>query len=495
VKRRASVILILLLLFCLLAGDDSLIYLRFSDATSLDPGKTRDQYSGMVTSSIFEGLVRCKTGTQTIEPCLARKWIMSPDGKKWIFYLRRGVYFHDGREFDTDAVIYSFRRRMERYSEYPKWKLFFPNIIRVAKLDKYTVEINLSRTFAPFLTALTDPVAFIVAPGTYDQEQFKPLGTGPFRFVSWEKGKSIILDRNDRYWEKNIRISRVIFKILKNPIWRIEQLKNGHADVLAIRSADEYNQFVGVRGVNIITTPSRGTFFLAFNTSKKPFNRLEVRRAFSHLIDKDVMIKQIFQNFASPANSPLPPHILGFHDQQPHHEFSIEKAHSLLHQAGYPNGFTCTIFFLKGDVGEQKIADIFARNASLIGVKIIKKPFPFEELFDKIKSREHDMIIRGWVAGPDPDIYLYSNFTQEEGNLNWAYYHNPRLVSLLQQAREELDSEKRIALYRKIQEIIYLEVPWIPLYHLNYLIVHRSNIRNLYFNSNSFLIFKDAYKF
>jgi peptide/nickel transport system substrate-binding protein len=281
---------------------------------------------------------------------------------------------------------------------------------------------------------------------------------------------------------------------MENPSWRIKQLKSGNADVLSIRSADEYNQFLGVRGININITPSQGTFFLAFNTSKKPFDRVEVRQAFSHLIDKEVMIKQIFQNFAVPAHTLLQPHVLGFHDRLTQHEFSLEKARFLLNKAGYGNGFICTIYFLRGDVGEQKIADIFVRNAEQINVKVIKKSFPFPELFGKLKNREHDMIIRGWVAGPDPDIFLYANFTRGEGNINWAYYDNPELISLLDKGREELDPSRRISIYRRAQEIIHREVPLIPLYHLNYLIVHSEKVKNVYFDSNSYTIFKDVIK-
>jgi ABC-type transport system substrate-binding protein len=143
-------------------------------------------------------------------------------------------------------------------------------------------------------------------------------------------------------------------------------------------------------------------------------------------------------------------------------------------------------------VGEQKIADVFVRNARLVRINVIKKALPFEELFRMITRGEHDMVIRGWVAGPDPDISLYANFTMEPGNMNWAYYQNPELVSLLNRARVERNRNIRIKLYQTAQDIIHREVPWIPLYHLNYLIIHQSNLKNIYFNSNSYITFKDA---
>ncbi len=476
------------------AQDNPIIFLRFSDAIFIDPGKSRCLYSGEVISNIFEGLVRYQEGGQVIESCLAEKWQTSPDGKTWTFTLRRSVYFHNGRELDAGSVVYSFRTRMQHSNEYSKWKLFFPYIKSIRARGKYRVEIKLNRTFAPFLAALTDTVAFIVYKGSYDHPVFQPIGTGAFKFQNWVKGQYIVLEKNPQYWEHPVQTSKLIFKVVENPVWRIEQLKKGNADVIAIRSANEYNQFLGIRNIIIATTPSQGTSFLAFNTTKKPFNQVLVRRAFAHLIDKQVMIRQIFQQFATPARTPLPPQILGFNDQINHSPFSIQKSRELLRQAGYANGFSCALYFLEGDLGEQKIADCFVRNARQVGITIEKKPYPFQILFEKIKNGEHDMIIRGWVAGPDPDIFLYANFTMEDGNSNWAFYKNPDLIALLKEARQVLSNSLRITLYRKAQEIIYQQVPWIPLYHLNHLIIHTKQVKNLFFNSNSHIIFKNSYK-
>lgn len=492
-KSLTACILLGLSLFIFSAQDNSIIYLRFSDANNLDPGKSRDQYSGEVTSNIFEGLVRYRKDSQVIESCLAEKWVNSPDGKVWTFTLRQGVRFHNGKELDASSVIYSFQTRINRRAEYPKWKLFFPYMESVKAMGKYQVRIELNQPFAPFLAALSDPVAFIVFRGTCDRPDFEPVGTGPFRFGSWIRGKQISLLKHTGYWEHRVQISKVTFKVVPNPVWRIEELKKGNADVLSIRSANEYNQFLGSRDVVISTTPSQGTFFLAFNTDKKPFDQVLVRRAFAHLIDKQVMIRQVFQQFATPAITPLPPHIMGFHNGIDHYPFNIKEAKKLLRQAGYASGFSCSLYFLEGDVGEQKIADIFVRNAKQVGITVEKKPYPFQILFRKIRRKEHDMTIRGWVAGPDPDIFLYANFTMGPGNANWANYENPRLISILNQGRQELNVSQRIAMYRTAQEIIYRDVPWIPLYHLNYLIIHTIQVKNIYFDSNSFIKFKDCF--
>ena len=232
-KSLISFLISIVIITTLFSETNSLIYLRFSDSISLDPGKTKDRYSGEVISNIFKGLVRFKKNKDIIEPSLAKKWDIKDKGKKWIFHIRQGIYFHNGKIFDAEDVVYSFKKRIEKgNTEYKKWQLFFPYISEVKAINRYTVEIELQKPFAPFLTALTDPVAYIVPAGSYDQSNFQPIGTGPFKFEKWVAGQYIIIEKNSKYWESEIRISKVIFKIVPNLTMRMTQLKYGNADVL-----------------------------------------------------------------------------------------------------------------------------------------------------------------------------------------------------------------------------------------------------------------------
>jgi peptide/nickel transport system substrate-binding protein len=217
-----------------------------------------------------------------------------------------------------------------------------------------------------------------------------------------------------------------------------------------------------------------------------------VRRAVAHLIDKKTLIRQIFQNFAIPAATPLPPQVFGFNPRISHHPFDLERARSLLKQAGIRGGFSCKFLFLKDDEGERRIADAFVRNAALIGIEIEKDAKPFPEIMRTLRAGSHDILLRGWNAGPDPDLFLFTNFTMDPGNSNRAYYSNTELTRLLRSARETLDPKKRRDMYHRIQEIIFTDVPWIPLYHRHDLIVHNIRLKHLFLNANSFLIFRDT---
>lgn len=160
----------------LFSSPDSIIYLRISDSNTLDPGKYEDIYSGEVISNIFEGLCRFKKGSFEIEPCLAEKWEIKDNGKKWIFYLRKGVQFHSGETFDSRSVVYSFIKRKERVNkEYVGWNTLFGYINEVKAIGQYKVVMHLSKPYAPLLVALTDPYSFIVSAGSYNCKGFTLL--------------------------------------------------------------------------------------------------------------------------------------------------------------------------------------------------------------------------------------------------------------------------------------------------------------------------------
>ncbi len=485
----------ILLFFNLYSSRDTIIYVRTIDSASMEPGKAVDFYSNQVLSNIFEGLVRFKKETLIIEPCLARSWEAKDNGKRWIFRLRRGVKFHNGEIFDAKAVVKSFKRRMGNYrSEYEKWEYFFPYLKDIKLIDRYTVEIVLNKAYAPFLTALTDPAASIVAPGCYKGNSFKPIGTGPFKFEKWEKGKFLIIKRNEFYWDGKTGLSKVTYKIVKNTGTKFLHIKNNIADISEIRSAKEYEEFKGDKEVRFLFFPSFRIHYLAFNTKKEPFNKVEIRRVFCHLIDKKMLIRHVFQNLAIPAVTPIPPYLFGFNKKIVDYDYNIVKVKELLKKSGLENGFECSIFYEKTNMALNKIANILIENAKPLNIFIKKAPLSFNEMLKRVDRGEHDMVLVGWIAGPDPDSFLYPTLTMKKGSKNRAHYDNPELTSILEEARKTLQKGKRVKLYERAQEIIHNDAPWNPLFHLKSTVVYNKKVRNLYIDANGYLIFKSAIK-
>jgi peptide/nickel transport system substrate-binding protein len=477
------------------AEDNFIVYLRPADAINLNPWQADDYYSNEVAANIFEGLVRFKKNSTSIEPCLAIAWKVSEGGKLWHFTLRRGVRFHDGTPFDAQAVLYSFQTRLKsKQSLYPRLSFLFSFITRIRSTSPFTVEITLDRPYAPFLIALADSAAFIQPAGSGRKGSFLPVGTGPFRFLSWAKGRSLILTRNPDYWGGGTRVNKVIFKVMSDSLGRLLQIRNGSADMAPIQSGKEYDELARNNEIVMYSNPSIVTHYLGFNTRKKPFDNREVRAAFLHLINKEYIVKQVFQNLAVPAYNPLPQPLFPDQKIQPLNSYNLDVARILLKRAGLPNGFRCSLYFADGQKGIQEIADILAIYARKVGIQITKVKLPFIELVKAAGRGEHDLLLMGWTTGPDPDFFLYPLFTFGPGNRNRFFYENPELTRLLDQGKTTLDKVQRERIYSQALDILKKDVPWIPIFHLMNIIACNRKVTGPGFTPLGQVIFREVTK-
>ena len=475
------------------AEGPSIIYLRPTDAINLNPWQADDRYSNEIAANIFEGLVRFKKNSTAIEPCLATSWSISEDGKRWRFNLRQGVNFHDNSPFNAQAVIYSFQSRLEKkQTAYQRLSSLFSFITNIRISNPYSIEITLDRPYAPFLIALADSAAFIQSPTAGRSSPYLPVGTGPFRFSSWSKGRSLILNRNPGYWAGTGKMEKIIFKVMPDSLGRLLQIKNGSADLTAIQSAKEYEELSHHNEISILSNPSISTHYLAFNTRKKPFDRKEVRAVFLHIINKENMIKQIFQKLAEPADSPLPLPIYPGGKAVPLQNFDLNVARSLLKTEGLENGFDCTLHFAQGQEGIEEIADLLTLFAKKVKIKINKIKLPFAELVKIANRGEHDLLLMGWSTGPDPDFFLYPLFTFSAGNRNRFFYENPDLTRLLDLGKITLDAQKRNRIYQDALAILKKDVPWIPLFHLIDTMASSNKVSGLGFTPLGQILFRDV---
>ncbi len=492
--RIAAWLSILLLASGAVAGD-SIIYLRPADALNLNPWQADDFYSNEIAANIFEGLVRFKKNSTAVEPCLATSWKISADGRRWQFTLRRGVHFHDGTAFDARAVLHSFQSRLEnKPSDLQRMSPLFSFITGVRSLGPFLVEITLDRPYAPFLVALADSAAFIQSPKSAPSASFVPVGTGAYRFAAWSKDRSLILTRHSRYWGGKPGVEKVVFKVMPDPLGRLLQIRNGSADMTVIQSGKEFEELSLRSDIAILSNPSISTHYLGFNTRRKPFDRVEVRTAFQHVIPKGNMVKKIFQNLAQPAFTPLPPPLFPNQQAEPEDRFDLETARSLLKAAGFPNGFTCTLYYADGQQGIQEIVDLLALMARNIRVTIRKIRLPFPELVKAAGRGEHDMLILGWSSGPDPDFFLYPLFTLSPGNRNRFFYENAALTRLLDQGQATMDPRRRERFYLDALDILQQDVPWMPLFHLIDNLACSRRINGLFFTPLGQVIFREVTK-
>ena len=480
----------------------TLVFAKGGDAVELDPADVTDGESVTVMNNIFEGLVRYKPGTTEVEPWLATKWDVSPDGLVWTFYLRQGVKFHDGTPFNADAVVFSFERQRDpnhpfhKYGKWEYWQWCFSEIKKTEKVDDYTVKITLDHPFAPFLSTMAMFTAYIVSPTNCekwgDQWFAHPVGTGPFKFVEWVKGDHITLEKNPDYWGEKAKIDKLIFKVIPDASQRLLSLQKGEVQGMEFPNPDDLAKIEQDANLQILSEPGLNVGYLAMNMGtdtpgfEKPFGDVRVRQAINYAINKKAIVDQLYKGTAVVAKNPIPPTLWGYNDAIQDYEYNPEKAKELLKEAGYPNGFKTKLWAMPVSrpymFDPQKIATAIQADLKAVGIDAEIVTYDWGTYLQKTENGEHPMALLGWTADyADPDDFLYVLLDSDSATVgsagNIAFYRNPEVHNLNIQAQRETDQTKRAEIYKKVQEIVHNDAPWVPLAHAKQILVFNKNVK------------------
>lgn len=477
----------------------TLIVGRANDSISLDPANTTEMDSIKVTVNIFETLVKYEREGSNIVPGLAESWRSTEDGLTWTFYLRRGVKFHDGSNFDANAVVFNFERWMDISNPYHNgqfsyWNYVFggfPGFIESVKApSNYTVEIKLSKPYAPFLNILVMPVFGIESPEAikeYKEEVYKhPVGTGPFCFKSWETKSSIILTRNENYWSTPAKVEELEFRVIPSSHERLEQLKMGEIHIADNLGPDDVAVIEEDRELQLYLRPSFNVGYIALNNEKAPFDNRLVRTAISHAINKEEMIKEVFADIAKPAKTFIPPTLWGYNDSIVEKEYNPQKAIELLKEAGYPKGFKATLWVMDNSRNyfpkPKETAEYIKKSLKRVNIDIIIQTFDWDEYLNRINNGEHQMALIGWTGdNMDPDNFLYTLLSSDNAKPgvagNYSFYKNSEVDLLLRQARETNNIVFRKDLYRRLLNMVNYDMPSTPLVHTMPVVATRSTVR------------------
>ncbi|MDF9409560.1 MAG: Periplasmic dipeptide transport protein precursor [Pelotomaculum sp. PtaB.Bin013] len=454
---------------------DTLIYARSGDSVTLDPAMSQDEESYKVISNIFEGLVRFKPGTTEVEPCLAEAWQVSADGREWTFYLRKNVKFHDGTPFNAEAVQFNVERQMppNRTENMAYASFVFGMVESVKTINPYTVKFSLKYPYAPFLNNLAMPAAApIVSPAAAsalgDNFSVNPIGTGPFKFGSWEKGKKLILNKNLDYWGKQPQCNRLVFTVVNNSRLRSLALKMHMADIIDEITPQDA-RLLEQSGYSIIKKPGLDLSYLGFFTDKKPFDNPEVRRAISMSIDREQIIATLFHSESHVADGPLPPGVLGYDPGIRLHPYDPIGAKELLARNGFGGNPKITIITytdprIYNPAGGEKLAEAIRADLALVGVDVEIKAYSWQQYKEALYKEEGNAFLYGWISdNGDPDNFLYTLLSSSQiGNgLNSSHYRNDEIDMLLAKAQQEKDRLSREELYHKAVKIIVQDAPWV----------------------------------
>lgn len=463
-----------------------LIYGKGGDAVGLDPAIVTDGESFIVTQQIFETLVKYGEDDTEIKPGLAKSWEVSDDAKTYTFKLETGIKFHDGTDFNADAVVKNFQRWAKSKDEgkFAYYASMFGGfegdeghvIKEVKAIDASTVEFTLNRPQAPFLKNLAMPTFAIASPDGIEKEgddfTKNPSGTGPFKFKSWKPGDTIEVVKNDDYWQDGLpKLDGVTFKVIKDNSARLNAAIKGEIDLMDGLNPSDISKVTGDEKLQIFERASMNVGYFAFNVEKAPFDKKEVRQAISHLINKKEIIDNFYEGTAEPAKNPMPPSVSGYNDKIEDYDYDVEKAKELLKKAGLEDGFKMDLWAMPVPrpymPDGQKVAEAIQASLKQVGIEANIVSYEWAAYLEKVQAGEAQSFMMGWTGdNGDADNFLYTLLDKDNiGSNNYARYANDEVHELLIEAQSTADEAKRNELYGKAQEIIHDEAPWVPLVH------------------------------
>jgi peptide/nickel transport system substrate-binding protein len=467
------------------AGEPSTVnFLIESAPTNLDPRVGTDSFSERIDGLIFDSLVAHDQRLNVV-PDLAQRW-ETPDPLTYIFHLRRGVNFHDGRPFTSADVKYTFESILSGSVKTAKAGSF--RIIQsIDAPDPLTVTFHLREPYASFLWDLTRPGIGIVPQGSGREAAAHPIGTGPFRFVSSRIDEDIVVERNPDYFGGAPDIPRVRFRIVPDAIVRALELRKGTADI-TVNSLSPDTIASLQNDSNLIVDDQAGTSlaYLALNFDDPILAHREVRQALAYATDVNTLIQNLMHGMAVPATSLLPANHWAYEPKVKQYNYDPQLAQKLLDAAGFRRGSDGLRFHLalktSTDQSTRLLAQAIADEWRRVGVELDLRSLEFSTFYSDITRGSFQLYTLRLIGGNnDPDIFDYvfgSNKTPPNG-ANRGHYSNPQLDALLDQARVEMDRQKRKALLSRIQKLVAEDEPYINLWYVDNVCVHRKRITNV----------------
>lgn len=488
-KKGTSFVWFFLLFFCLVGSSTAKKVVYWGSALnpeSMDPAQAWDDISVFFASNIFETLVRLNPETFDLEPSLALSWEAKNQGKMWVFKLRKNVKFHDGTDFNAQAVVFSFQRQLDkdfkfRYFDFLPFEEIFKNIKSVVTIDPYTVVFHLHDSFYPFLSILSSSGASIISPTAAKKYKAKfcqnPVGTGPFRLKSWDKPDRIILEANSEYWKGKAGFDEFVYKVIPKYDQLHKLFRQGDIDILDSISISRTVGLKNVQWATIHKIPALSVNYISFNYKNRYLQNENIRRAIKYVWD-DRILKYVFQDFVLSLNSVIPKGIPGYRDILGKNEFSISKSRSILEKEKINEKIKLTFVLPSASSLDRHTVQLFSRNLNRVGIELDIQSVSNEEYKKKIKNGQFDLTISGWIADyPDAHNILSALFNaqlQEGGFANLSGYKDKELRESIKKIAIESNVWKRESMIEGIVRIIDKKTLCIPVYQRTYVLIYNN---------------------
>ncbi|UCF91370.1 MAG: amidohydrolase family protein [Desulfobacterales bacterium] len=489
----------------------TLVVVSVRETVTLDPQVSLDGQSPLVWRGVYEPLLGLKGDSLEIIPGLAEKWDVADDGKTYTFYLQKGVKFHDGSPFTAESVKFTLERSraLKKAGSY-----VLDPVQEIKVLDDHTVRIILNNPVRSFLSAMAGMYSpsWALKPQWVKEHEIMiekegqktgdwgekylydhMLGTGPYKFVRWDHGQQIILERFEDYWKgwEDRHFDRIIIKYIQEPATANLMLQRGEADI-AIGLTDQMKndlEKMSAQGVAVYRHPSLETYYIGLNCKKGPTADVRVRKAIAHAFPYPKYVKENLQGNAKQMIGFIPSTFPGYNPEIPVYPYDLDQARKLLTEAGYPNGgFTIKYVWETGYEWKRPVAEVLQQNLKQLGIQMTIQELnnaAFNALLSNPDSAEHAYGVVWWPFVDSPVDYFWSmchKDAQAAGGWNWVYYDNPEVNRRIDSIESILDDREWYANVTRLQQILYEEVPYLCLYEADYRIPHRQNLHGFYYN-------------
>ena len=401
---------------------------------------------------IYNRLVEFKTGTTEVIPGLAEKWEVSEDGKTYTFHLRKDVKWQDNKDFkptrtlNADDVVFSFDRQKNTNNPYHKvsggsYEYFegmgLPDLISEVK----KVDLN-------------------------------PIGTGPFQLLQYQKDSRILYKAFPGYWGTKPKIDRLVFSITPDASVRYAKLQKNECQIMPYPNPADIARMKEDKNITLLEQPGLNVGYLSFNTEKKPLDDVKVRQALTYAVNKEAIIKAVYQGAGQAAKNLIPPTMWGYNDDVQDYTYDPEKAKALLKEAGLEKGFSIDLWAMPVqrpyNPNARRMAEMIQADWAKVGVQAKIVTYEWGEYLKRAKDGEHQTVMMGWTGdNGDPDNFfatLFSCAASEQGS-NYSKWCYKPFEDLIQPARATDDHNKRVELYKQAQVVMHDQAPALIIAH------------------------------
>ena len=474
-----------------------------SNFTTLDPYDANDTLSQAVAKSFYQGLFGLNKDMK-LENVLAESYTVSNDGLVYTIKLRQGVKFQDGTDFNAAAVKANLDRASDPANSLKRYNLY-KNIADTVAVDENTVKITLKQPFSAFINILAHPASAMISPAAlqkYGKEiGFHPVGTGPYALESWNQTDYVKVKKFPGYWQHGLpKLDSITWRPVVDNNTRAAMLQTGEAQFAFPIPYEQAEVLKRNSKLELVASPSIMQRYISMNVTQKPFDNPKVREAINYAINRPALVKVAFAGYATPATGVVPPTIAWSQQYKPW-PYDPAKARELLKEAGYPQGFSTTLWSSHNHSTAQKVLQFTQQQLAQVGIKVQVTAMDAGQRAAEVEAKGQAqsgvrMFYTGWTASTGEADWalspLFASRSWPPMQFNTAFYSNPQVDKDFADALKTNNEDEKARLYKQAQDIIWQESPWVPLVVEKLVSAHNKKLSGFYIMPDTGFSFDNA---